>query len=42
MLVVHRERSGVLALGRGKLDGVVIAGDVLTVRARGDGRVVLE
>ena len=37
-----RERSGVLAFGRGKLDGVVIADDVLIVRVRADGRVVLE
>ena len=37
-----RERSGVLAFGRGKLDGVVTADDVLGVRLRGDGRVVLE
>jgi hypothetical protein len=37
-----RERSGVLAFGRGKLDGVVRADDVLIVRVRGDGRVVLE
>ena len=37
-----RERSGVLAFGRGKLDGVVSADDVLMVRVRGDGRVVLE
>jgi hypothetical protein len=37
-----RERSGVLAFGRGKLDGVVSADDVLSVRVRSDGRVVLD
>ena len=37
-----RERSGVLAFGRGKLDGVVSADDVLMVRVPSDGRVVLD
>jgi len=37
-----RERSGVLAFGRGKLDGVVSADDVLMVRVRSDSRVVLD
>ena len=37
-----RERSGVLAFGRGTLDGLVAVGDVLNVHVSGDGRVVLE
>jgi len=37
-----KERSGLLAFGRSKLDGLVDVDEVLTVHVRSDGRVVLE
>jgi hypothetical protein len=37
-----RERSGVLAFGKGRLAGVVAVGEVLTVRSLGDDRVGLK
>jgi hypothetical protein len=36
-----KERSGVLAFGRGKLEGLVLSADVLTVTRDADGRVSL-
>jgi hypothetical protein len=36
-----KERSGLLALGKGRLDGLVDAGEVLTLAAHADGRLEL-
>ncbi len=36
-----KERSGLLAFGKGKLDGLVEAGEVLTVTSYADGRLDL-
>jgi len=38
---LDQERSGMLAFGKGKLDGLVVVGDVLTVTVRVEGKVEL-